>query len=532
LSAYEKLEEALESQGLLVGWGPGSRAKCPGPNHHRGDERPSLSVSPGDDGKALVYCHAGCDTSDIIAALGLSWKDLFDEHDPVVATYVYTDANDSPLFRVLRTSRKRFWSQHYENGVWKQGLGEHPRVMYRLRDVAKGIQNSETIYLVEGEKDADNLSIRGYHGTTMLGGAGKWRSEYESQLRGAKLVVIADNDEVGKQAASKLRQLLQNVSSSVSIVLPKSGKDVTDHLNAGYDIKDLVPFNPDLDEFEPLDWTTYETTETKWLFKPYIPRGSRVLAYGAMGSLKSLWAMWVGAWLAKQQKRIAYFSLEMRPSDVAKRLHQLSPPREYFDVFTRLSLNNSTHTMLIVEQLKGYDLIVIDSWSAAHQGAQRNNDEVARLDNEVFQPIIDSTGASILILDNTGNPSITDAGKIRPDWARGASAKGDKMDVTLFFERPYDSNNYCTTLAVKKMRLDEQLPRPITIATPMDRIEFYEYKDATFGAPHWPDLRYNPQDLGDKDGNMDDEEVSMTASEKRKYARLLDAFTKPKKEEK
>jgi putative DNA primase/helicase len=40
-------------------------ARCPA---HE-DRNPSLSISPGKDGKVLVRCHAGCDQRDLIAAL-------------------------------------------------------------------------------------------------------------------------------------------------------------------------------------------------------------------------------------------------------------------------------------------------------------------------------------------------------------------------------------------------------------------------------------------------------------------------------
>jgi hypothetical protein len=46
------------------------------------DRSPSLTVSEGGDGRALVHCFAGCPVEEIIAALGLTWRDLFDEPDP------------------------------------------------------------------------------------------------------------------------------------------------------------------------------------------------------------------------------------------------------------------------------------------------------------------------------------------------------------------------------------------------------------------------------------------------------------------
>ena len=42
---------------------------CPGPLHKNGDKNPSLSVKDGAGGKLLLFCHAGCEYRDIVAAL-------------------------------------------------------------------------------------------------------------------------------------------------------------------------------------------------------------------------------------------------------------------------------------------------------------------------------------------------------------------------------------------------------------------------------------------------------------------------------
>ena len=48
-------------------------AECPA---HE-DRVPSLSTTEGQDGRVLIHCFAGCDTSDVVAALGLGFRDLF-----------------------------------------------------------------------------------------------------------------------------------------------------------------------------------------------------------------------------------------------------------------------------------------------------------------------------------------------------------------------------------------------------------------------------------------------------------------------
>ncbi len=43
------------------------------------DKSPSLSLSQAEDGRALVYCFAGCKTRDVLGAVGMEMRDLFPE---------------------------------------------------------------------------------------------------------------------------------------------------------------------------------------------------------------------------------------------------------------------------------------------------------------------------------------------------------------------------------------------------------------------------------------------------------------------
>lgn len=66
----ERLEQSgCEPRRVGRGWA----AKCPA----HPDHTPSLAIAEGHDGRALVYCHAGCKPEDVLGALGLSWIDLF-----------------------------------------------------------------------------------------------------------------------------------------------------------------------------------------------------------------------------------------------------------------------------------------------------------------------------------------------------------------------------------------------------------------------------------------------------------------------
>ncbi len=52
------------------------RAKCPS---HEGKSTASLAITEKDDGRILIHCFGGCDTSEVLSSLGLEMTDLFPE---------------------------------------------------------------------------------------------------------------------------------------------------------------------------------------------------------------------------------------------------------------------------------------------------------------------------------------------------------------------------------------------------------------------------------------------------------------------
>lgn len=70
-SALARVEDALRTAGSTTTGG--SSWTCPAHD----DSTPSLSVRQGDLG-AVLKCHAGCDTADVVKALDLRTADLFD----------------------------------------------------------------------------------------------------------------------------------------------------------------------------------------------------------------------------------------------------------------------------------------------------------------------------------------------------------------------------------------------------------------------------------------------------------------------
>jgi len=247
----------------------GFSALCP--SHH--DKSPSLSVTEAPDGKILVKCHAGCSSEAVCQALGLTVSDLFPENgtrqrsegptpyksNPRAATplgtpsktknpngpkseiekiYSYKDALGREIYQVVRLKPKDFRQRHNVEGKWVWNMEGVERVLYRLPEVLK----ADTVWIVEGEKDADNLAELGFTATCNVGGAGKWMNGYTETLLDKHLVLCGDNDKPGSAHIEKVLESVASTAKSVRIVkIPTPHKDASDLIHAsGNDAKAVL----------------------------------------------------------------------------------------------------------------------------------------------------------------------------------------------------------------------------------------------------------------------------------------------------
>lgn len=223
--------------------------RCP----RHDDHHPSLSINPGKNvwlcgpcGKSgnaweLAAFISGIDpgnTKAISSWLRGHGLAKGKEDWEFVSEYVYTAENGNSLFRVKRyrtQTGKTFIQERAEAGGWIGGEGCMRGVRlvpYRLPEW----KDERRVCIVEGEKDADNLWSIGIPATCNPGGAGKWRTEFDTLFAGKIIVVLADNDEPGRRHANDIVHHLLPVASLVKQVilpgLPEKG-DVSDWIDAG-----------------------------------------------------------------------------------------------------------------------------------------------------------------------------------------------------------------------------------------------------------------------------------------------------------
>ena len=288
----------------------GYSAKCPA----HADRNPSLSVGEGHDGRALVYCHRGCEMEAIAGALMLEMTELFEPDekpaDPTPPTvterYDYVDEQGTLLFQVERMKPKAFRQRKPDgHGGWEYKLGDVRRVLYRLPHVLAAVKSNEIICVVEGERDVHTLESKGKIATTNPGGAGKWRPEYSEMLRGAKVAIIQDVDLAdpktgrypGQEHAQQVRDALEGVADEVKVFQPAVGNDVTDHVKAGLPLGALVKGTdprppPKMQVLSAREMMALPDPDTSgYLLGPLIYRGHRIVVGGWTGHGKTTFTM-------------------------------------------------------------------------------------------------------------------------------------------------------------------------------------------------------------------------------------------------
>jgi len=117
----------------------------------------------------------------------------------ILATYPYCDEHGALLFEVVRFDAidpdERFRQRQPDgDGGWIWNIKGVRRVLYRLPELIKAVKAGERVLVCEGEKDANTAVKLGYVATTMAGGVGKWRKEFDDFFAGADVVVVSDND--------------------------------------------------------------------------------------------------------------------------------------------------------------------------------------------------------------------------------------------------------------------------------------------------------------------------------------------------
>ncbi|MCC6427495.1 MAG: DUF3987 domain-containing protein [Phycisphaerales bacterium] len=253
-----------------------------------------MSIHAGDDGRALVNCHAGCTVDAVCGAIGLRASDLFipdpnrrtgrtprtrpsvtvtttlrtparnagigdgdaktfptaraavaeleRRHGPRSTTWTYTNAAGDPVGLVVR------WNTPTGKDVrpvsktpagWIIGGMPTPRPLYGLPDLLATPAGSR-VFIVEGEKAADAARAVGLVATTSPHGSKSAAKADWSPVAGRDVVILPDHDDAGAVYARAVARLCMAAGArSVRIVWLL---ELWAEMPEGGDMADLVEY--------------------------------------------------------------------------------------------------------------------------------------------------------------------------------------------------------------------------------------------------------------------------------------------------
>lgn len=297
----------------------------------------------------------------------------------ITRTYDYTDAQGSLIYQVCRIEwqeggkRKKTFIQRRpvpgatDQWIWGLSAGEFLKgrdgnwyaatkerlekwkgaerrrfnegaehTLYRLVELREE-DPDRPVFIPEGEKDVETAHEWGLVSTTNSGGAKHWRHDFAEFFRGRHVVILADNDDAGRQGAEKRARDLHGVAASVKILdfgtvwkdAPK-GADLTDWKElAGGTPEALCEIAAKLSQWV---WTPPKARfqmiafgavrlarRVRYLVRGLIPRQGLVVVWGPPKCGKSFWVFdllmhvalgWEYRGRMTEQGVVVYLSLE------------------------------------------------------------------------------------------------------------------------------------------------------------------------------------------------------------------------------
>jgi hypothetical protein len=243
------------------------------------------------------------------------------DHGRLTKSYDYRDASGRLAYQVCRydwtvdasvnpKGREKTFVQRVPDtkkpGGWSYSTKGVTWLPYRLPELIEDVAQCFPVFLVEGEKKVDMLREIGVPATCNHGGAGKFPDDLAQWFKGAKVIVLPDNDDAGREHAGLIARRLEGVAASVMRLdipgLPPKG-GVDDWLPEGgsaeklYDLVeeaarplDAAPF---VSAFQAVEWHEFDTpgVQHEHLIKGVLTRGEMSMLLGESQSGKSFLAI-------------------------------------------------------------------------------------------------------------------------------------------------------------------------------------------------------------------------------------------------
>jgi 5S rRNA maturation endonuclease (ribonuclease M5) len=456
--------------------GDGWKARCPA---HE-DDKASLSIGEGRDGKTLLRCFANCSFEQIRDALqreGLWGKNGSSSRKAngsgsrkangsgapqgrVVASYDYRDRDGGVLYFVDRYADPKDFR--------RRPAGSKPNVLYRWPELVAAGPDA-TLFVGEGEKDVDRIRAVGLVATTVAHGS--WKDVDVADCAGRDVIILEDADTPGVKKALVSAQALKGVAKTIRIVrLPgheftaeKHGKDVSDWLNDGHTKQELVdacfaaplwvpPATPDLlmtsaafiADFTPPDYLVDGLVQRRFIYSLTGPTGAGKTAVALLIMLHVSQG-WKLAGRDVDQGKVLYMAGE-NPDDVRMRWIKLCEENQVDsgdeNVIWRagsLKLSEAELRRRITEETDKHGpfaLVVVDTSAAFFEGDDENDNVQLGNHARMLRSYIDAVAGGPTIIVTCHPIKSFDLDNLLP---RGGGAFLAEVDGNFVAIKPHDS---------------------------------------------------------------------------------------------
>ncbi len=388
----------------------------------------------------------------------------------IVKTWDYVDEKGDLIFQVCRLEnglttpdgkkeksyRQRRPDPSKRDG-WDWKTAGVRLVPYRLPEITEAMAQGAVIYIVEGEKAADRLWAEGIPATTNARGAGKWTEELNEYFKGARVVVIPDNDPqatdrdgnlkfhqdgrpvfVGQDHADHVATSLLPLAKEVKLLnlpdLPPKGDVVEWFDEVGGNVDKLYELAAKTKKFEAapfrsafnaIPWQNMDdpAPEHEYLVKGVLTRGEVSAIAGPSKSGKTFvgldMAMSIALgkeWMGRRTiKGGVIYQAGEGQKGIKKRIrayrqrHKLDKDADIPFVLMPARINlykDDDQTNAFIAEAKHWEstfgipleLIVIDTWSTATTGANENDGKDVGAVLERCDRISKATGAHVAIV--------------------------------------------------------------------------------------------------------------------------------------
>lgn len=394
-----------------------------------------------------------------------------------VAEYIYRDKSGGPYHRIIRYDTgdgKTFTQERWKDGKWvkgaddtdpetKRAIGNYPPIPYNLPAIVSN--PDEPIWLVEGEKNADDLIALGFLATTAKGGASAFplSEDFSVWFDGVPVYAIPDNDEPGESWLARVKKAIPHAQTITLPGLPPKG-DVSDWLEFGGTADELIALTkpPEAIAFSPTAFTLGDPSQIpprEWIYDFRLIRGFVALTVAPGGLGKSSLAMVDALSMAigrplfqdspvqeKKPLRVWYWNGEDPQDETRRRVAAIALHYKVTDadIGGRLFTDTGRETEIILGSMNGneievnealildlesaiiankIDVLILDPFSSAHRLPENDNSAINAVARRLAK-LADRCNCAVEIVHHTRK---TNGAETTVEDGRGASSMRDAV---------------------------------------------------------------------------------------------------------